>query len=177
MPNAGPGVPMRDAPYGVTTEAEARRDVQELAASRPDLIKIWVDDRNGTVEKLKPNLYRAIIDEAHEHGIRVMAHIAALEDAKDLLRAGVDGFGHVVRDKDIDAGAARAAARAAERVLRRDALGRAERDLRQRSPPWLDEPSLRATLSASGDRRSWPTASRRRDRPTARSDCCGTSPR
>jgi len=102
MPKAGPGEPMRDAPYGVTTEAEARRDVEELAASRPDMIKIWVDDRNGTVEKLKPNLYRAIIDEAHKHGLRVMAHIAALEDVKDLLRAGVDGFGHVVRDKEID---------------------------------------------------------------------------
>jgi len=37
------------------------------------MIKIWVDDRNGAVEKLKPNLYRAIIDEAHRHGIRVMA--------------------------------------------------------------------------------------------------------
>jgi imidazolonepropionase-like amidohydrolase len=102
MPNAGPGVPMRDAAYGVTTEAGARRDVQQLAASRPDMIKIWVDDRNGTVEKLKPDLYRAIIDEAHKHGIRVMAHINALEDTKDLLRAGIDGFAHVVRDKDID---------------------------------------------------------------------------
>jgi len=102
MPNAGPGVPMRDAAYGVTSEAEARRNVQELAASRPDLIKIWVDDRNGTVEKLKPNLYRAIIDEAHQRGIRVMAHINALDDAKDLLRAGIDGFAHVVRDKDVD---------------------------------------------------------------------------
>jgi imidazolonepropionase-like amidohydrolase/streptogramin lyase len=103
MPNAGPGVPMRDAAYGVTTEAEARRDVQDLAANHPDLIKIWVDDRNSTVEKLKPNLYRAIIDEAHKHGIRVMAHINALEDAKDLLRAGIDGFAHVVRDKEVDA--------------------------------------------------------------------------
>jgi imidazolonepropionase-like amidohydrolase len=102
MPNAGPGVPMRDAAYGVTTEDEARRDVRELAVNRPDLIKIWVDDRNGTVEKLKPNLYRAIIDEAHKHGIRVMAHINALDDAKDLLRAGIDGFAHVVRDKDVD---------------------------------------------------------------------------
>jgi len=103
MPNAGPGVPMRDAAYGVTTEAEAREKVRELAAKQPDLIKIWVDDRNGTVEKLKPNLYRAIIDEAHAHGIRVMAHIATLADAKDLLRAGVDGFGHCVRDTDVDA--------------------------------------------------------------------------
>jgi imidazolonepropionase-like amidohydrolase/streptogramin lyase len=102
MPNAGPGVPMRDAAYGVTTEADAREKVRELAVHTPDLVKIWVDDRNGTVEKLKPNLYRAIIDEAHAHGLRVMAHIAALDDAKDLLRAGVDGFGHCVRDREID---------------------------------------------------------------------------
>ncbi len=102
MPNAGPGVPMRDAAFGVTTEAGARDDVRALAAKHPDLIKIWVDDRNGTVEKLKPALYRAIIDEAHAHRVRVMAHIANLEDAKDLLRAGIDGFGHVVRDRDID---------------------------------------------------------------------------
>ena len=93
---------MRDAAYGVTTESEARNDVRELAASKPDMIKIWVDDRNGTVEKLKPSLYRAIVDEAHKHNIRVMAHIATLDDAKDVLRAGVDGLAHPVRDKDVD---------------------------------------------------------------------------
>ena len=103
MPNAGPGVPMRDAAFGVTTEAEARENVRALAAKHPDLIKIWVDDRNGTVEKLKPALYRAIINEAHAHRLRVMAHIATLEDARDLLRAGIDGFGHVVRDRDVNA--------------------------------------------------------------------------
>ncbi len=103
MPNAGPGMPMRDAAYGVTTEDDARAKVRELAASKPDFVKIWVDDRNGTVEKLKPELYRAIIDEAHKHRLRVVAHIATLADAKDLLRAGVDGFGHCVRDRDVDA--------------------------------------------------------------------------
>src|SRR5215470_11725568 len=71
MPNAGPGGPMRDSAYGVTEEAQARKDVQELAAHKADMVKLWVDDRNGTVEKLKPNLYRAIIDEAHQHDLRV----------------------------------------------------------------------------------------------------------
>ena len=33
---------------------------------------------------------------------RVTAHIFALEDAKGLLKAGVDAFAHGVRDKDID---------------------------------------------------------------------------
>src|SRR5205809_5709595 len=50
MPNAGPGGPMRDSAYGVTTEGQARQYVQELAAKKADLVKIWVDDRGGTVE-------------------------------------------------------------------------------------------------------------------------------
>jgi imidazolonepropionase-like amidohydrolase len=66
------------------------------------MIKIWVDDRNGTVPKIQPNVYRAIIDEAHKRGTRVIAHIFNLVDGKDLLRAGVDGFAHGVRDKDVD---------------------------------------------------------------------------
>ena len=146
MPNAGPGPPMRDAAYGVTTEAEARRDVRELIARKPDLIKIWVDDRNGTVEKLKPNLYRAIIDEAHRHQVRVMAHIAALADAKDLLRAGVDGFGHVVRDRDIDEELL-ALLRQRRHVFFEETLWGERQAIYDRRPAWLDEPILRATLS------------------------------
>jgi imidazolonepropionase-like amidohydrolase len=103
MPRGGPPAPSRvDAPYGVSTEAEARQAVRDLATRRPDLVKIWVDDRTGTVQKLPPSLYRAIIDEAHRHDLRVVAHIFALDDAKGLLRSGVDGFAHGVRDRDID---------------------------------------------------------------------------
>ena len=86
----------------MTTEAEARKAVQELAAKKVDIVKIWVDDRDGTVKKLPPPMYRAIIDEAHKNNLRVAAHIFDLADAKELLRAGIDGFAHGVRDKDID---------------------------------------------------------------------------
>ena len=103
LPNAGPGAEYRkDAAYGVTTEAEARKAVQELAAKKVDIVKIWVDDRDGTVKKLPPPMYRAIIDEAHKNNLRVVAHIFDLADAKELLRSGIDGFAHGVRDKDID---------------------------------------------------------------------------
>jgi imidazolonepropionase-like amidohydrolase len=104
MPNAGPGAEYwRPVAYGVSTEAEARADVRELAAKKADLVKIWVDDRNGTVKKLTPPLYRAIIDEAHKNNLRVAAHIFYLADAKELLRSGIDIFAHGVRDKDVDA--------------------------------------------------------------------------
>jgi len=47
-------------------------------------------------------LYVAVVDEAHKNGLRVTAHIFTLEDAKGVLRAGVDAFGHSVRDCDVD---------------------------------------------------------------------------
>ena len=103
LPLMGPGAEYRkDAAYGVTNEAEARKVVQELASKKVDIVKFWVDDRNGAVKKLPPNIYRAIIDEAHKHNLRAIAHIFYLDDAKELMRAGVDGFAHGVRDKDID---------------------------------------------------------------------------
>ena len=104
---AGRGITMpepgrTEAPYWVSNEAEARKAVQELAARKVDIVKIWVDDRDGKYKKLTPALYGAIIDEAHKNGLRVTAHIFTLEDAKGLLRAGLDAFAHSVRDRDID---------------------------------------------------------------------------
>ena len=90
------------APYWVTTTAEARKAVQDNAARKVDIIKIWVDDRMGSVKKLAPDLYAAVIDEAHKNKLRVIAHIYTLDDAKATLRAGLDAFAHGVRDKDLD---------------------------------------------------------------------------
>jgi len=50
----------------------------------------------------RPSAQRAGIDEAHKKGLRTIAHIFTLEDAKGILRAGIDNFAHSVRDKDID---------------------------------------------------------------------------
>src|SRR6266853_854351 len=98
----GPEPERSHAPFFVTTEAEARKDVDEMAAKKVDIIKFWVDDRDHTVTKLSPELYRAGIDEAHKKGLRTIAHIFTLEDAKGVLRAGIDNFAHSVRDKDVD---------------------------------------------------------------------------
>ncbi len=90
------------APYWLTTVAEARKAVQEQAARQVDIIKIWVDDRNGEYKKLTPELYGAVIDEAHRHKLRVTAHLFTLDDAKGLWKAGIDAFAHGVRDRDVD---------------------------------------------------------------------------
>jgi imidazolonepropionase-like amidohydrolase len=88
--------------YRPSTPEEAVNNVIELAKFRPDMIKIWVDDMGGTTEKIKPEIYRAIISEAHKNGIRVAAHLYYLEDAHLLLDAGVDIFAHSIRDQEVD---------------------------------------------------------------------------
>src|SRR5688500_17774616 len=105
--SAGRGVTMQEpgrttVPYWVNNEAEARQAIVELAANKVDIVKIWVDTRDGKFKKLSPELYGAIIDEAHKHGLRVTAHLFDLEDAKGLIRAGVDALAHGVRDRDVD---------------------------------------------------------------------------
>jgi imidazolonepropionase-like amidohydrolase len=70
-----------------------------LAALKPDVVKIWVDDTG-----VKPEIYRAIISEAHKHHIKVAAHLFHLKDAHLLIDAGVDFFAHSIRDKEVDDG-------------------------------------------------------------------------
>ena len=91
-----------DIPYWITTAEEGRAGVREQAARGVDIIKVWVDDRNGQYPKLAPELYTAVIDEAHKAGLRTTAHEYYLADAKALVRAGIDAFAHGVRDMDVD---------------------------------------------------------------------------
>ena len=74
--------------------------MQELAPRKVTLIKTWVDDRGGTIKKLTPDLYGAIIDEAHRHKLSVAVHATDPRDAKALLRAGIDVFAHMISDVD-----------------------------------------------------------------------------
>ena len=77
--------------------------VDEQAAKGVDFIKLWVDDERKTIPvKMPPAVSAAIIDEAHKKHLRAVAHIFYLADAKELIREGVDGFGHMVRDQPVD---------------------------------------------------------------------------
>ena len=84
------------------TPEEARRQVDELAAKKPDVVKIRVDDNLGTVAKMPPAVYQAVIEQAHKHGLRAAAHIYYLDDAKGVLKAGADFIAHSVRDREVD---------------------------------------------------------------------------
>jgi imidazolonepropionase-like amidohydrolase len=126
----------------VSTPAQARATVRELAAKNPDVIKFWVDDRNGEKRKFGPEVYSAIIDEAHQHGKKAIAHIYELEDAKGVVRAGADGTAHMVRAPGPD-----------EELLRlltgNDAFVFTSMSIQKAAtedPAWLDDPYLAQTV-------------------------------
>jgi len=81
---------------------EARKQVDEVAAMKADIIKIRVDDNLGTTPKMPPEIYKAVIDESHKKGMRTAVHLFYLEDAKGVLDAGADFIAHSIRDKDVD---------------------------------------------------------------------------
>jgi imidazolonepropionase-like amidohydrolase len=105
VPGGAPGLPAAaDQIYRPATADEARKDVDELAGHRADIVKIWVDKGYGVAPEMAPKIYKAVIDEAHRKNLRVAAHEYALEDAKELVADGVDVLAHSVRDQVVDDG-------------------------------------------------------------------------
>lgn len=95
--------------YRPNSPDEARAAVKEMATRNPDMLKIWVDDLFGSAAKMPPEIFKALIeeahaavDEAHKRGLRVAAHVFYLADAKALLGAGIDAFAHSIRDTVVD---------------------------------------------------------------------------
>jgi imidazolonepropionase-like amidohydrolase len=147
-PNAGPGAAtMRPTAIGVSTEEEARAAVDEIAATGADFVKIWVDDRGGSVEKLTADLSDPIIDAAHDHGLQVIAHVYYLEDARALVDAGVDGFAHLPRDAEMDDDLVTAIVR--NDVFVMPNLSISERGRHAEPPAWVDGPLV--LESVAGD--------------------------
>ena len=81
---------------------EAREQVAAVAASGANVVKIRVDDNLGSSTKMTQETYQAVIEAAHEHGLKLTAHMYYLEDAKGLLEAGADLLAHSVRDVEVD---------------------------------------------------------------------------
>src|SRR5687768_156802 len=149
MPNGGPAPPLRDVPYGVATESQARAAVRALAAKKVDgYVKIWVDDRNGTVKKLPRDVYTAAIDEAHELGLRTITHTQQLEDVKSILRASVDGLAHPPwrAGQEVD-DELTGLLKERPSVFVLLTLWGTRNEIFGRRPVWIDDPLLRETFS------------------------------
>jgi imidazolonepropionase-like amidohydrolase len=82
------------------TVEQARQLVDRSADMKVDIIKTRL---NGEAGDMTPEVYRALIEQAHSRGLRVAAHMFSLQDARGLLEAGVDILAHSVRDRDVDA--------------------------------------------------------------------------
>jgi imidazolonepropionase-like amidohydrolase len=150
-PNAGPGAAAYTGiAYEITTEAEARTAVEELVARDVDIVKVWVDDRNGRAPRLQPALYRAVIDAAHERDVRVNAHVFYHSDAEGLVAAGVDGLVHLVRD--VEMSDALIAAIVARNVYVNANLSNPRRATQVGTPPWLtrNDPMLQLLTESVG---------------------------
>ncbi len=150
MPNGGPAPPLRDAPIGVATDADARRAVRDLRARAVDgYVKVWLDDRGGTVKKLPPDVYAAAIDEARRQNLRTVTHVFDREDVKAIMRAGIDGLAHPpwrsgapVDDELL------ALFKERPNVFVLLTLWGTRHDIFGPRPAWLDDPLLRETFSA-----------------------------
>jgi imidazolonepropionase-like amidohydrolase len=107
-PNGGPDAILIKATSAlhvvneVSTAQEARAAVQAMANKKIKSVKIWVDDRRGTYPKMTPDVYNAIIDEAHKHQMLVHAHALTLADQKSVVRAGADVLVHIVGNEKVD---------------------------------------------------------------------------
>lgn len=136
-PTKAPGV--KGLALEVSNVAEARRQVDRLADSGAELVKMWVDSHHGTFLKLSPHVSGAIIRQAHKRGLLAVAHLYELSDAKVLVEAGLDVIVHSVRDTDVDRGLIR-------RLLARGVtycptLTREQSTyVYADSPKWLDDP-------------------------------------
>src|SRR5439155_194605 len=56
----------------------------------------------GTYPKMTPEVYNAVIAEAHAHHMMVHAHAIAMADQKSVVRAGADVLVHTVQNEKLD---------------------------------------------------------------------------
>jgi len=86
-----------------TTADAARAMTDKVAAMKPDLIKIRIDDNLGSTRKMPEEAWRATIERAKALKLPVATHIFYLADAKAALLAGANLIAHSVRDMPVDA--------------------------------------------------------------------------
>ena len=81
-----PGIPPEYEIF-IDSPEEAATRARELIEQGADVIKVWA----GLTEED----YRAVVDVAHQHGVKVHAHLYHPEAIRAAIAAGVDVFQHV----------------------------------------------------------------------------------
>lgn len=141
-PNGPPGMKYLNRP---ATPEQAVAEMDSLAALKPTVVKMWVDDFGGSSPKMDSKIYQAIIATAHKHGIRVASHLYYLSDAKSLVNSGLDIVAHSVRDQEIDA--ALLQQMKARGVVYIPTLSLDEYAyIYSRAPEWINDPFFKASL-------------------------------
>ena len=86
----------------LVTEEDARQYIAERIEEGVDYIKLMHESGTTMGAKFsKPTveLQKAVIEEAHKHGLLAVAHSTCLEDTIEILKAGVDGMTHTFVDQ------------------------------------------------------------------------------
>jgi len=135
---------------GLADADQAQTAVNEVAALGIPFIKIWVDDRGGSQDKLAPGIYRPLIAAARDSGLQVLVHQQAAADMPDLLAAGVDGFLHGRLGPDLDRELALQIADAGAFLVPNLGLGELRRQ-RVADDPFLQEAVPPAVVARLGD--------------------------
>jgi imidazolonepropionase-like amidohydrolase len=106
---------------------------------------MWVDDFAGRFQKMKPEVYFEIIKQCHANNLRVASHVYYLDDAKDLVKDGVDILAHSIRDKEIDDALLNEMKQ--KHVVYIPTLALDEYSfIYAREPDWLNDPFFKAAL-------------------------------
>ncbi len=111
-------------------------------------VKVWVDDRGGTVKKLPRELFAPAIDEAHRQNLLTITHVVEMDDVKALMQAGIDAFAHPpwrggteVDDELVGM------FRERPHVFVLLTLWSARNEIFGPRPAWIDDPLLRETFT------------------------------
>ncbi len=84
----------------MSTPEEARRQVGELAAKRPDVVKI-VYAPTGRMPSVDKATMTAAVETARENGIPTVIHVNTWNDVRDAVDAGASAVTHVPDDGPI----------------------------------------------------------------------------
>jgi enamidase len=90
---------IKNATRQLKDTTRAKKVVDSLASDGVDKIKVvYSAGPDSTLPQMKYNVLDAIVEEAHNQELRVVAHIDSRYDIRNAMRAGVDGIEHIIQN-------------------------------------------------------------------------------